>query len=1143
MDRLTDLYRQRIMREELMKLEKQGFISEEKYNQMIYASEAYIKSQSKQRHSEEELLPHIDKPKAEANTVNTSNTMKKEKKVKTPEQIRERNITWSLILGVIFLLIGGLVLATSTWDQMGPILKVFSISFVSIFFLILSGISSRFLKINKTAFAFLTLGSMLIPIAIIAIGYFELFGQYLSLTGEGRFLLGLMGTLLPLPLYIRNAYRHQARLFVWISYLFLSFAVGFAIASIDVSVDFFYFLIMIFNGLLLLGYHLLKSNTSIQVFMKELPSYAQLNLVISTLLMLFIYDKGIFYSFNILVTAAIYIAMVFLYNTKEYQFVFSALFAYGVYQLTEYSFLESLDLIVYALVGIVYIGFSYGTKKQHFMSKMFEYTSGIISFFAFVYVSYQGLILRVGEDSILLLFAYFIISCNYIYLAHLTKRKVFSYLSPLFLLATGMQFWDSISLFRQWDSLAMFMFLFSACLFLWLGIWTKNKYFLSIQTSTYYVTIGAMFLCVLYGLWSGTLIQLAIMLVLFGVLAIIVANRNRRVEKEIATWVHAVSWTFALVVIYPEVTAIYPGYDIVFNWPFHLAVSGIILLAIHVIWRRFNKKSLAMTSFYVGQGAYFIGLIQLITVFHINEEIVRPLLLFVGVGVFVWLVYRVKENILWLLVAITVFCFYTSLLSVFKFQAFTTTITFLLIGVVLLLAISHYAGKRLPELKPYFFWLAHGVQAVLLLIVVLDQIMSQSINPIVLLISVTTYLYSSIIKEKEWQVKLHLYGAMTMLATLVATIIPYYNLFETIPTIYYWLGSSLLYALVWLLVNQAWRNRIEWYIIPFSIYGLFTIVTIRIITSPLEIIPIIGYVILNLFFLHKRKWSLITILPLLATLVMWEQLRSMLETNQLLFISISCFFILFVVGRLIHKKLYSWNDSYYEVDWYSFIAASYLVYAWTFINQEANVWLQLIPFVLLTLWLFSQVNRVSTLVEKRVIKTAGAISFLPSYYLLLLLEYKQYIPNLLHAELTVFPLLTLSIILSITTWNGYKKLMQSIQLILLLFITTYLIMDAIQSNTVWDALIVGSLSLLAMIIGMQAKIKAYFFVGVGTLIFNLLYQTKAYWGNMPWWGYLLIAGFTLIAVASYNEWQKQTSKEGKIKKGFKKMLSTLKEWD
>src|SRR5699024_7686621 len=128
----------------------------------------------------------------------------------------------------------------------------------------------------------------------------------------------------------------------------MSFFIGFAIAATNVSMDVFYFLIMVYNALLLYGYHRNRNHKTFQIFVKELPAYAQLNLIVSTLLMLVVFDHALFYSFNILLTASLYIAMVFVYNTKYYQLVFSALFAYGVYQLTEHSWLREVDLFVYS---------------------------------------------------------------------------------------------------------------------------------------------------------------------------------------------------------------------------------------------------------------------------------------------------------------------------------------------------------------------------------------------------------------------------------------------------------------------------------------------------------------------------------------------------------------------------------------------------------------------------------------------------------------------------------------------------------------------------------------------------------------------------------------------------------------------------
>lgn len=102
------------------------------------------------------------------------------------------------------------------------------------------------------------------------------------------------------------------------------------------------------------------------------------------------------------------------------------------------------------------------------------------------------------------------------------------------------------------------------------------------------------------------------------------------------------------------------------------------------------------------------------------------------------------------------------------------------------------------------------------------------------------------------------------------------------------------------------------------------------------------------------------------------------------------------------------------------------------------------------------------------------------------------------------------------------------------------------SNTIYDALIVGTLSLASMLGGMFYQLKSFFFIGSGVLLLNVFIQTKPYWGNMPWWGYLLIAGSILITVASYNEWHKQKTSDGKqtlISIFNKKVVKRIKKWE
>ena len=106
---------------------------------------------------------------------------------------------------------------------------------------------------------------------------------------------------------------------------------------------------------------------------------------------------------------------------------------------------------------------------------------------------------------------------------------------------------------------------------------------------------------------------------------------------------------------------------------------------------------------------------------------------------------------------------------------------------------------------------------------------------------------------------------------------------------------------------------------------------------------------------------------------------------------------------------------------------------------------------------------------------------------------------------------------------------QTIELVIVPLLFLVLIMDALQGNTVNDALIIGTIALVAIIFGFIMKYKSYFLAGTGTILLNIYMNTNHLWGNLPWWLYLIIGGIVLIALASFFEWKKQkentTSKE------------------
>ncbi|MBX0356990.1 hypothetical protein [Halobacillus sp. Nhm2S1] len=1127
--------KQKVFREQLNHLKENGYITDQEFSRLMQAQGAYLEDNESIKPSE-----RVDNEEVQPETVRQPKPAPKpkplkKKKERTPEQIRERNITWTLILGVSILLITGLIVATSQWDQMGAATKVISISCVSLFFFALSYGTGRFLKIKQTAFAFLTLGSLLIPIVIVAIGYFQLLGPYLSLNGEGRHLLGLMGTAIPLPLYVRHAFVHRSRLYVWISLLFLSLSIGFMLGALPLSLDAFYLGLMLYNAGLLVAYVWLKTKGHLQLFITEVPLFAQLNLIISTLLMLFFFENEVFYSFNLLLTASVYMAMVFVYKTKEYQFVFSVMLVYGVYQLVENTPLYAMESLVYALVGMLYIGFAYAFRNHTFIEKVFRWTSGIVSFLAFIYITYESILIKEQSSSWFLLAAYVVIMVNYIVLSNVTNHVIFKYLAPVFFFVSTAQLWDLI----QTGPLFVFLFTAASLLFLYGGIWTKVTWLQPLKDSSLYTSLFVLTGCLYFGLYDLQYGYSALMLLIVSLLAFFVKKSDSHDDmKRTAVWVLPSGLLAASAIFYQKFLEWVPAYSTGYSISFHLALTGVLLLGLHFLWKKAKEDDFEMSTFYIAQGTYAAAMLLLFVDDGVDPILVRPILLLVGIAMMYLLVRYSNKTYYWSFVSVASLGFYTSLIDPLRIDSFSNVLMYMVFAPVLLIAIGEWGEKKSKGMRPHFYILGHIVQPFIVLLILFDQLGTENVHPVLLIIPLTVYVFSTLKAGRESGTKTMLYAALTT-GYLLVVILPKELGWDGIPYEYAFFASSFLYALLWFFVSAEWRNRLEWYIIPFSLLGLFVIISDVPFKGEGEWMLVIAYTVFNLFFLHQRPWPIVRFVPLILTFGLWEKLRVFWTDMDMVVVLALGIVVLLVAGKIWQKRLFGPEIN---ADAYTWTALLYIGYLNLYTLWDENVWIRVLPVVLLSLWFYLGGKKCSEKFLQNVFYTGTAASVYGAY-LMIVAAYSEYIPDLIIAEIQALPVLLVLAFVRKNIWSASSESMNYVQVAVLLFISGYLVLDAIQSHTIWDAWIIGGLSLTSMVAGMQLRIKSYFLVGMGVLIFNIIYQTRPYWGNLPWWVYLLIAGLVLIGIASYNEWQKQRSESEKpVEQKWKKLWKAFMNW-
>ncbi|KAB2336676.1 hypothetical protein F7731_09955 [Cytobacillus depressus] len=1122
-----------LFRRELHLLKEKEYISVQQYEETLNAHvQFYADIEAEQ---EKNMLvsskenPVLQKP--------VSPVKKVEKKKLSAEEMRERNISWSLNIGVILLLIGGLFVATSNWETMENWMKSGTIAFVSLLFYGMAYVSKRMLRIERTSFAFIVLGSLFLPIFILSIGWFELLGPYLSFYGEGRYILGMLGSFLLVPIYGLFARKLRSRLFVWFSFIALTAGADYFFAAFQLERDGFYLCMTLFNIGIVASYHWLKKLEKFEFFSKELVYFSQFNLILSTFLMLVFFNNHVFYSVNILLTAAVYLSIVYVSGRKEYHYAFSVMIVYGVYQLVEHSILDSFGPVIYALVGIGFLAVPKVMSGEGYWEKIFRFTSAAVSCLAFLYVSVVGILLHMSEPSFALFLAYMIIAIQFTYLAKVMENGLFSYLSPVFLASALYEIALAVEPFFRLETMTIPIFIIGFLICLCIGYWLKHPMIKTVVNSSRDVGMIIMILAIFMGLVHYAWFNVGFMLLLLSV-GLAVADRLETRQEYIVVipWAIPLTIGFALLSFGEEMRTSLSFYRNNLGLPMNAVLSSAVLIFMHYLWKIKEKVVLARNSFYLAQVFYTIAILE-VSIFQINGVWMRPAVLLAGVGMYVAFYKFTKFKWVPYLTALVAMVAYFSVLSAIRLKGsvpeFFSWIQFPF-GAFLLLAVAYFLIKKDLVLAKGFAWVGHVFLPLLLL---MSSIVYQEQAFWSLGASVIVYWISSRLTAREWKVMLFLYSSFFTLFIVIVNRI--FDLFGGEYEKYSFIITSSFVFIYWLLANKADRKRTVYFLVPFSLIGIAVFIASGLF-GWLSFVAMTIYAIGLIAFLHMIKKDIFIGLPLLllfAGTLSFLFMSGMGTSDKLLIVG--GFGVgLTLCGQFFYRYLIEGNMK--KIDSYSLAALLFFLSMYVF--QTDRVWIQVMPGLFISCLLFMQRKRIHSAYAWIPLFLSGVYLLQPYYTILGSIA----IPDLIEKEVYVLPFVAVIIFARLCLKDRYRSITGYIQWGVLVAVSLVLIVDAHASSTVYDALIIGTLALISMISGMFLRVKSYFFVGSGVLLLNVLLQTRPFWGNMPWWAYLLIAGSILITVASYHEWNKQKTTKGEktfLSKIKQNILTKLNDWE
>ncbi len=132
--------------------------------------------------------------------VKPEQVVNKEPKVDDKEK---KNIT-ILVTGAICIVLAAIVFLVSTWATTPNLLKTLVLVLLTVVFFVGSSIAEKKYNLPKAGKVFYYIGMAYIPICLFSISIFKLFGEYLSFTGDGKYIYFVISAIVTSLIYYKN---------------------------------------------------------------------------------------------------------------------------------------------------------------------------------------------------------------------------------------------------------------------------------------------------------------------------------------------------------------------------------------------------------------------------------------------------------------------------------------------------------------------------------------------------------------------------------------------------------------------------------------------------------------------------------------------------------------------------------------------------------------------------------------------------------------------------------------------------------------------------------------------------------------------------------------------------------------------------
>jgi len=354
-----------------------------------------------------------------------------------------------LIIGVIFVILSGLIFATTTWLYLSNVIRTIIICSLAFVFFGASITAENAFRIRKTAVAFYTLGSIFLPICILATGFFRLFGDWFSLSGGGKYLLYLSASVLLGAASFIGSMKYRHGYFGASFLLCITGVILFAVKSLYLPYDIFILIMFLYCAVITFVSELLAKKESLKRGFGHIVSllrlFAVLNVGVIGVIGLLTTGTGLLPGISAMLLGTIFLKGLFQHEDRYW-----GVFAYAVFVIAGFmkcnvngEFSNSVMLASISSAVIILSG-----MMNVFPAKMKKYLSIVGGIWACLVFIWQLTSIVAGEEkwTLFYLLGTAVLLANVIWVAVLQKSKIFMSAMPFVAAVLIIGFCDYLSL-------------------------------------------------------------------------------------------------------------------------------------------------------------------------------------------------------------------------------------------------------------------------------------------------------------------------------------------------------------------------------------------------------------------------------------------------------------------------------------------------------------------------------------------------------------------------------------------------------------------------------------------------------------------------------------------------------------------------